>query len=246
MQWDIRRVTETGSTNEDAFALGRAGAPAGVVCVADAQRGGRGRMNRSWFSPPGAGLYCSVLLRPALPLEQAGLLSFCAALAMSGAVRSAGLEAMVKWPNDIVYDGKKICGILSACSGENGRLSFAVVGAGLNLRAGSWPEEFRGRAASLEDFGIQADRDILLDSYLDGLDAWVVRLEREGFPPLRRALEERLALLSRPVRVSGGQQAEGVAEGIGGKGELLVRLADGTLLPVTCGDVSVRGVNGYV
>ena len=246
MQWDIRRVRETGSTNEDAFALGRSGAPAGVVCVADSQRGGRGRMNRSWFSPSGAGLYCSALLRPSLPLERAGMLSFCAALAMSDAVRSAGLGVQIKWPNDIVFDGKKVCGILSACSGENGRISFAVVGAGLNLRAGSWPEELRDRAAALEDFGVRANRDALLDSYLDGLDTWVSRLEREGFPPLRSAIEERLALLSRPVRVSGGQQAEGVAEGIGGEGELLVRLADGTLLPVTCGDVSVRGVNGYV
>ena len=246
MQWDIRRVRETGSTNEDAFSLGRAGAPAGIVCVADSQTSGRGRMDRSWFSPPGSGLYCSVLLRPALSLEQAGLLSFCAALAMSSAVRSAGLEAMVKWPNDIVYDGKKLCGILSSCSGEDGRVSFAVIGAGLNLRAGSWPDEFRSRAAALEDYGVKADRDALLSSYLDELGSWVSALEREGFPPIRRALENRLSLLARPVRVSGGQQAEGVAEGIGSNGELLLRLADGTLLPVTCGDVSVRGVNGYV
>ena len=76
VQWDIRRVRETGSTNEDAFALGRAGAPAGIVCVAESQTRGRGRMDRSWFSPPGAGLYCSVLLRPALSLADAGLLSF--------------------------------------------------------------------------------------------------------------------------------------------------------------------------
>ena len=246
MQWDIRRVRETGSTNEDAFLLGQAGAPAGIVCVADSQRSGRGRMDRSWFSPPGAGLYCSVLLRPALSLEQAGLLSFCAALAMCSAVRSAGLDVKIKWPNDIVYDGKKICGILSSCSGEDGRVVFAVIGAGLNLRAGSWPDEFRSRAAALEDYGVKADRDALLSLYLDELGSWVSTLEHEGFPPIRRALENRFALLARPVRVSGGQQAEGVAEGIGSNGELLLRLADGTLLPVTCGDVSVRGVNGYV
>ena len=108
MRWDIRRVRETGSTNEDAFALGRAGAPAGIVCVAESQTRGRGRMDRSWFSPPGAGLYCSVLLRPSLTLPDAGLLSFCAALAMTGAVRSAGLPASVKWPNDIVFQGRKL------------------------------------------------------------------------------------------------------------------------------------------
>ena len=246
MQWDIRWTGETGSTNEDAFALGRSGAPAGIVCAAESQRRGRGRMDRSWFSPPGVGLYCSVLLRPALSLEEAGLLSFCAALAMTEAVRASGLQASVKWPNDIVYEGRKLCGILSACSGDAGRLRFAVIGAGLNLRAGSYPEELRSRAACLEDFGVAADRGLLLSRYLEALSAAAETLEKDGFRPLRRRLEEMCVLISRPVRVTGGQQAEGIAEGIGDRGELLLRLADGTVLPVVCGDVSVRGVNGYV
>ena len=246
VQWEIRRVRETGSTNEDAFALGKAGAPAGIVCVAESQTRGRGRMDRSWFSPPGAGLYCSVLLRPALSLRDAGLLSFCSALAMTDAVRACGLQVSVKWPNDIVYDGRKLCGILSACGGENGSLRFAVIGSGLNLLPGSYPEELRGRAACLADYGIHADREEILRAYLEALFGTVGILEKEGFPPLRRRLESVCALMSRPVRVLGGQQAEGIAEGIGDHGELLLRTADGTLLPVTCGDVSVRGVNGYV
>ena len=246
MQWDIRRIRETGSTNEDAFALGRAGAPAGIVCVAESQTRGRGRMDRSWFSPPGAGLYCSVLLRPSLSLQDAGLLSLCAALAMTDAVRSAGLRASVKWPNDIVFDGRKLCGILSVCGGDGGSLRFAVIGSGLNLLPGSYPEELRSRAACLADFGVRANREELLRVYLDSLSGAVGILEKEGFSPLRRRLEDVCVLLSRPVKVTGGQQAEGVAEGIGEHGELLLRTADGVLLPVTCGDVSVRGVNGYV
>lgn len=246
MEWDIRRVRETGSTNEDAFALGKAGAPAGAVCVAGAQRRGRGRMDRSWFSPPGVGLYCSVLLRPSLPLRDAGLLSFCAALAMTDAVRASGVPASVKWPNDIVCEGRKICGILSVCDGDASGLRFAVVGSGLNLLPGSYPEELRSRAACLADFGVSAGPEELLSRYLDALAASVEMLEKDGFPPLRRRLEEVCVLISRPVKVSGGQQAEGLAVGIGDHGELLLRLADGSLFPVTCGDVSVRGVNGYV
>ena len=246
MQWNIRRVTETGSTNEDAFALGRAGAPAGTVCVAESQTRGRGRMDRTWYSAPGAGLYCSVLLRPALSLQDAGLLSFCAALAMTEAVRAAGLQVGVKWPNDIVFDGRKLCGILSACDGDSGSLRFAVIGSGLNLLSGSYPDELADRAACLADFGIRTDREKLLRRYLDSLSCAVNLLEKEGFSPLRRRLEEVCVLVSRPVKVSGGQQAEGVAEGIGDHGELLLRTADGTVLPVTCGDVSVRGVKGYV
>ncbi len=246
MKWDIRRAQETGSTNEDAFALGKAGAPAGIVCIAETQTRGRGRMDRSWFSPPGAGLYCSVLLRPSLSLPDAGLLSFCAALAMTGAVRETGLQAAVKWPNDIVCGGRKICGILSACDGENGRVRFAVIGAGLNLFPGSYPEELRGRAACLADFGIRPDKEAILQHYLDGLSQTVEILEKEGFAPLRRSLSEICVLLSGPVKVSGSRSLEGIAEGIGEHGELLVRTAGGELIPVTCGDVSVRGENGYV
>ena len=246
MRWDIRRVEVTGSTNEDAFALGRAGVPAGAVVVAGAQRAGRGRMDRAWFSPPGKSLYCSVLLRPSLPLAQAGLLSFCSAVAMADAVRSFGAEAFVKWPNDVLLGSRKICGILSACDGLGETLRFAVVGSGLNLLAGSYPEELRGRAACLQDFGFMPDRDVLLHRYLDALDAAVSGLEQNGFSPLRGRLRSLCLSLGRPVRVSGAMEAEGVAEDIGEAGELLLRTAEGELLPVFCGDVSVRGVNGYV
>jgi len=244
--WDVRRLKETGSTNEDAFALGRSGAPAGIVVLAESQSRGRGRMDRSWFSPPGAGLYCSVLLRPSLPLSRAGLLSFCAALAMTDCLRSFGFPAGIKWPNDIVAGGRKLCGILSACEGEGDALHFAVIGSGLNLRRGSYPEDLASRAACLEEYGPLPDPEALLHGYLDRLSASVSRLEKEGFSPLRRILEDRCVLLSRRVLVSGGQQAEGTAVGIGEAGELLLRLDGGSLLPVTCGDVTVRGVNGYV
>lgn len=246
MQWDIHRLKETGSTNEDAFAMGRSGASAGTVCIADRQLHGRGRMDRSWFSPPGVGLYCSVLLRPAIVPENAGLLSLCAALAMTDTLRSFGLHVSVKWPNDIVYNGRKLCGILSVCDGDLSGLRFAVIGSGLNLLPGSYPEELQDRAACLADFGLFPDRETLLHRYLDALEISVSVLESKGFQPLRRQLENVSVLLSRPVRISGGQQAEGIAEGIGNHGELLIRLADGTLLPATCGDVSVRGTEGYV
>jgi len=246
VQWEIRRTEETGSTNEDALLLGRSGAPAGTVCVAERQLRGRGRMDRSWFSPSGVGLYCSVLLRPSLAPDDAGLLSFCAALSMVDTIRSFGLEASVKWPNDIVFDGRKLCGILSVCDLDSSTLRFAVIGSGLNLLPGSYPDELQNRAACLADFGFRPDREILLRRYLDSLDDIVSILEKDGFHPLRYRLEEVSVQLSRPVRVSGGQQAEGIAEGIGDHGELLLRLEDGSLLPVTCGDVSVRGVNGYV
>ena len=169
-----------------------------------------------------------------------------AALAMTDTVRACGVPASVKWPNDVVCDGHKICGILSACEGDGSGLRFAVVGSGLNLLPGSYPQELRSRAACLADFGVNPEPEELLHSYLDALAANVETLERNGFSPLRRRLEKVCVLISRPVTVSGGQNAEGVAESIGDHGELLLRAADGSLLSITCGDVSVRGVNGYV
>lgn len=246
LKWDIRRTDITGSTNEDAFALGRSGAPAGTVCLSESQLRGRGRMDRTWFSPPGVGLYCSVLLRPVLPPEDAGLLSLCSALAMADTLRASGLMACIKWPNDIVFEGRKLCGILSVCDADASGLHFAVIGCGLNLLPGSYPEEIRSHAACISEFGIHTNREDLLYRYLAALESNVTVLETDGFTPLRQRLESRSALLSRHVFISGGQEAEGICEGIGKHGELLIRENNGSLLSITCGDVSVRGENGYV
>ena len=210
VQWDIRRVRETGSTNEDAFILGRTGEPAGTVIVAGSQTRGRGRMSRSWFSPPGAGLYCSVLLRPSVSLQDAGLLSLCAALAMTDAVRDSGLQVSVKWPNDIVFGGRKLCGILSACDGSADGLRFAVVGSGLNLLPGSYPEELRNRAACLADFGVRAEPDDILCRYLDLLSGAVKILEKEGFSPLRRREPVGIPRQREKRRISRADRALGI------------------------------------
>ena len=247
MRWNIHWTEVTGSTNDDAFGLGKKGAEDGTVCAALQQTRGRGRIGREWYSPAGAGLYVSALVRPRLRAEEAGLLSFCAANAMTEAVRRAGgTEAMIKWPNDIVMQGKKICGILSACQAAEGRLDFAVIGTGLNLLPGAYPEELKDKAACLADFGIQADRDALLEDYLEALDQEIREMERDGFEPVRARLAERCVTLGRRVTVSGGQQAEGVATEIGAEGELMLRTDQGETVPVLCGDASVRGIMGYI
>ena len=159
MTWDVHFVKVTGSTNTDVLQAGLQGAPEGFAVVAEEQKAGRGRMNRSWFSPPGAGLYASVLVRPRIGIGEAGLLSFCAANAMRAAIAEAGLETVrIKWPNDLVAGGKKICGILSSCRTQEGRLDFAVIGLGVNLGPGSYPEELKDRAGCLAEMGVTPDR----------------------------------------------------------------------------------------
>ena len=239
--WDIRVKDETLSTNDDAAALARSGAPSRTVCVARRQAGGHGRFDRIWFSPADKGLYCSVILRPSVPAESFGLLSFCAALAMADTVRAG-----IKWPNDIIMNGRKICGILSSWGYDRHGNSFAVIGSGLNIFSGSCPPGLEEKAACLEDFGMAEPQDVILSRYLPLLDSTVQELESHGFSGIRCRLEERCVMIGKPVLVSGGQQAEGIAEGIGEQGELLIRQPSGGLVSVTCGDVSVRGVNGYV
>ena len=246
MEWRIVRLKETGSTNQDAMEAGRSGEPEGLAVTAELQTAGRGRMGRNWFSPPGRGIYCSALLRPRISPEQAGLLSFCAANAMVSALGQAGFDARTKWPNDVLCGGHKVCGILSACDTSGGGLRFAVVGSGLNLYRGSYPEELKDRAACLEEFGDVPDRETLLLSYLRELDREVTELEARGFEPVRRRFEEKCLLAGRPVRVLGSCEADGIMRGIGPAGELMLETENGEIRPFLTGDVSVRGVNGYV
>ena len=126
------------------------------------------------------------------------------------------------------------------------RYRIRYIGSGLNILSGSCPPDLAGKAACLEDFGLAEPWDSVLSRYLPLLESAVLELESRGFSGIRRRLEEHCVMIGKPVIVSGGQQAEGIAEGIGTLGELLVRLPSGQLVSVTCGDVSVRGVNGYV
>ena len=217
-KWNIHYVRTTGSTNDDAFRAGTAGAPAGLVITAEEQTAGRGRLNRSWHSPRGAGLYVSALVRPGIPAERAGLLSFCSANAMRSAAEECGLKgAVVKWPNDLIAGGKKICGILSACRILEERLDFAVIGTGLNLKCGSYPEELSDRAGCLEEMGILPDRETLLHRYLEQLEFQIRALEETPI----RVLEETRAhciTLGREVLVSGETELRGTAREIGPAG----------------------------
>ena len=245
MVWDVHFVKKTGSTNADLMEAGAAGAPEGMALVAEEQTAGRGRMDREWFSPAGSGLYASVLVRPGIPFDRAGLLSFCAANAMRAAIAEAGLpETGIKWPNDLVARGKKICGILSACRAKEGALDFAVIGLGVNLERGSYPPELADRAGSLAEMGVSVNREDLFYQYLRHLDGQIRELEA-GEQGVIRDTKSHCVTLGKEVLVSGGANLRGVAENIGKSGELILRTPAGDRIPVLAGDVSVRGIMGY-
>ncbi len=236
------------STNAVLNLMRLQGAPSGSVCLCEQQTAGRGRMDRVWVSEPGVGLWVSVLLCPNITPSHAHNLTFCAALAMSDAVYAAcGFAPGIKWPNDLVYRGKKICGILLEAATEMDRISGVTIGTGLNVRAGAVPEELRQQAGSVEDFGAVSHRRDILVAYLEALERWTDLLAAEGSAPIIDAVAERCVTIGQRVTVSGvHQRFTGLAVGLDESGVLIVRDETGAERMVLAGDVSIRGLTGYV
>lgn len=240
-------LQEATSTNTLLKQMALSGAPAGSLCLCETQTAGKGRLGRSWHSPAGQGLWLSVLLRPRIQPEQAPLVTLCAALAMAQAVNEAtGLDARIKWPNDLVLEGKKLCGILLEIGFSGEGIDYIVVGTGLNVGHNAYPAELAHQATSIADHMTPPSRRELLVRYLAALEETITRLENEGFAALAEAYRTRSCTLGSMVKVSGSEEFTGLAEDIDETGALLVRDESGTLRRVLAGDVSVRGVMGYV
>ena len=147
---DIKTAEITGSTNDDVKRLAHSGAAEGTVVIAGAQTAGRGRLGRSFYSPDSTGIYMSVLLRPALPLPEAQLITVCAACAVSEATdRVCGVSTGIKWVNDIYLGGKKVCGILTESSASGSTADCAVLGIGINVSTADFPDDIKNIAGGL-------------------------------------------------------------------------------------------------
>jgi BirA family transcriptional regulator, biotin operon repressor / biotin---[acetyl-CoA-carboxylase] ligase len=242
------------STNDIADRAAANGAPHGTVVAADFQEAGRGRMGRSWYSPPGAGLYVSVILRPrdlgdafgrqagGPPSEvaRASSITLTAGVAIAEALRGAtGLDAAIKWPNDLVVGGRKICGILAEAAAGPAGLHHVVLGYGVNVLPAAYPPEIAERATSIEaEIGRPADRAAVFAESLACLAERLRELSAGGLPVLLdrwRALSP--SSLGRPVEVVSGQGwLPGTTAGIDVDGALLVA-AGGTTRRVIAGEV---------
>lgn len=240
----------TDSTNIQAKKQGEEGAPHGTLVVADCQNAGKGRRGRSWSSPPGSSIYMSFLLRPQIPPQCASMITLIAGMASSQAVRQVtGLEAKIKWPNDLVLDGKKICGILTEMSAEMEQIHYIVTGIGINVNQQDFPEEIRTKATSLKmELGQDVSRSQLIASTMEWFERYFERfLETEDLSALKAEYEELLANMGREVLVLDSKgEYKGICRGIQKDGELLVEREDGSLSLVMSGEVSVRGIYGYV
>ena len=224
---------------------------AGVV-VCEQQSSGRGRRGRGWLSPPGAGLWMTLALRPDLEPMKASMLTLAAGLAVSLAVETLyGLSAKIKWPNDIVIGGKKLCGILTEMTTEEMRMTGIVVGIGVNTGADGFDGELRDKAVSLaqvEGGPAEVDRLALFTAILKQFQACFERcMLTRDLTSLLEDYNDRCITVGSRVRVEeGGQSFEAQAESVDAQGKLLVKLEDGSRRTVYAGEVSVRGVMGYV
>jgi BirA family transcriptional regulator, biotin operon repressor / biotin---[acetyl-CoA-carboxylase] ligase len=231
----VRFFESIGSTNTHAMAEGEAGAPDGMVYVADEQTAGRGRGTRAWTSPPGSGLYVSVLLRPKVAPADALWLSLAAGLAVHDAVeRVTSLKADLRWPNDLLFGRRKFCGILSEMNAEVTRIRHMVIGIGINVLQREFPPELRDLATSLYiETGREWPRQELLAALLEGLEREVNALTAAvGIDGATASILQRLERASswirgRRVYVEEQDGYAGVTEGLDARGFLRVRTAEG-------------------
>lgn len=219
----------TTSTNDRAMEEAVSGAAHGTLVVAECQSSGRGRLGRVWQSPPGAGVYCSVVVH--LPAAVAPLLTLAAGVAVADGLRvSTGLEVQLKWPNDIWVDGRKLGGILSEAAAIEAERAVVVTGIGLNLTPSVWHPDLAGRATSIEDeLGRGVDRGLVLAEVLVALEERTRQLAEGGAPAMLADWRTLAApLMGRRVTWErGGEAVEGQATGIDDTGALVVGTAWG-------------------
>lgn len=241
---------ETDSTNNEIRRLAEQGAPHGTLAVAERQLGGKGRRGRVWTSPAGVGIWMSMLLRPQIDPMAASMLTLVMALATRKGIENAtGLRSEIKWPNDLVLNKKKICGILTEMSTELMEIQYVIPGTGINVNQTEFPDDIKATATSLRiESGKVQKRSEIIAAIMEAFEGYYdTFIETQDMSGLIEEYNANLVNLGNEVCVlDPAGEYRGVSEGINKDGALLVRLADGTLKEIISGEVSVRGVYGYV
>ncbi len=239
-----RHIIQAGSvssTQDLARSKAAEGAPEGTLVVAEEQTAGRGRLGRSWVSPPGANLYVTLILRPSR--ERLRALSMVAPLATAQAVEeTTGLSPRIKWPNDLLLAGRKLAGVLidTEISGQAPQYALVGVGMNVNMDVQAVPEIAAIATSLRQHLGREISREEVLAAFLNRFELLYVESERGG-AAVREAWRARLDTLGRQIRVaSGGQMEEGLAEDVDGDGSLILRRADGSRVTLVAGEVTLR------
>lgn len=241
----------TDSTNLRIRQAGDEGAPHGTLAVADRQTAGRGRRGRAWESPAGSSIYMSVLLRPEISPDKASMLTLVMALSVAEGIRecAGSRDIRIKWPNDIIINGKKLAGILTEMSAQIDYINHVTVGVGINVNITDFPENIAGTATSLRtECGHAVKRAPLIAAVMERLEEnYETFSDTEDLSGLTDRYSGLLINCDRDVQIIGAKEMyQAHAIGINRIGELVVRREDGTVEKINAGEVSVRGVYGYV
>ena len=238
------------STNTELVRLAAQGAAHGTVVVADAQTAGKGRKGRNWESPAGENIYMSIPLRPDFVPDRAPMLTLVMAYSVAKVLKELRFtDVQIKWPNDLVLSGKKICGILTEMQLKDSEIDYIVVGVGINVNTSKFSEEIRDTATSLcMESGRVFDRENIVGSIVEYFgEAYRQFLETQDLSFLREAYNDMLVNVDKEVRVlEPGNEYTAYAQGINSEGELLVRTKEGEEKSIYAGEVSVRGIYGYI
>lgn len=246
----VRFYESLASTNLQAKLDAENGGGEGALIVADMQTAGRGRRGRGWSSPAGTNVYFTLILKPDFAVEMASMVTLVMGIAVAEGIReTCGVEAQIKWPNDIVVNGKKVCGMLAEMSVERDYIHYIVIGVGINVGKQEFPPEIASIATSLyQECGLKISRAELIVNVMKAFEAaYDIFREKGNLSGLLDRYHSLLVNRDREVRVlDPRQEYRGISRGINETGELLVELEDGTVREVYAGEVSVRGILGYI
>ena len=250
MEYNVVYYEEIDSTNTQAKRMAKTGAEHGLIVTADKQSAGKGRRGRAWESPAGMNLYFSILLRPEFEPDKAPMLTLVMAYSVAKVIGAQeGLPVGIKWPNDLVLEKKKICGILTEMELSENQIADVVIGVGINANTTEFPKELRDKATSLYlQKGCKVERESLLQQILEEFGQQYERfLKIQDLSFLKDAYNQMLINKGKEVLVlEPGHEYQAKALGVNEKGELLVKKNDGSVEAVFAGEVSVRGIYGYV
>ena len=239
----IHYFSTVSSTNTEAKRLANEGCPEGTIVLAEEQQAGRGRLSRGWFSPFAQGNWFSLVLRPKFPPQEAPKCTLLAAVAVARAIRALGVDCGIKWPNDILYNGKKLVGILTEMNAEMDAINYVIIGVGINVNTpiSTFPEELRDIATSLSAIsGQPVSRPDLLIAVLSELESLYTLASETGFLPIFAEWRKLSVTLGNEVDVFGiNRNFSGIALDIDEDGALVVRTETG-IEKVVAGDVSIR------
>ena len=227
-----------GSTSDEAARLARAGASHGTIVIAERQNNGRGRDGRVWQSPAG-GLYLSAVLRPPMPIVDVPPMTLAIGIGVCEAIRTTGAPAVLKWPNDVLVDGRKLAGVLVEAQSQGNRLEAVIVGIGINI-TGELPEPVADTGITLaEAAGTTIDREAFVERLLAHVERWVDRYVSVGIEPIIPAWQERMAVGIHARATVDGAPMTGCVAGLDADGALLLRDESGNVHRVRSGDVEV-------